>query len=463
MIPAPFRDYLKPPGRWESVFITVALLLVTGALCPILMAGSSSDEALGDSNPATLLSALVVYMIALALLMRRPGEMMDTIKSNPFLLLVFAFPVVSVVWSVDHSATFRRSIALVMTGFFCIYIAQRLSPEEFLRRLLTVLFIGGVLSLLYTVLDPAQAIEHGAVNTGSWKGVYGHKAILGRIAAIAVTVSVYVRPRHFWERPMRWATIAIFLFLSIKSQSRASWLMMIGGVGFMMIIAIMRNRRLSAGIKLTIALTVSLAVLATAAALFNTIITAMGRDDTFSGRTTLWHGAIQVALASHPVLGAGYRAFWTAKGAAGVREYIIDWARLPSHGHNGYLDLWLELGYAGVALFAVFVIVTITRLTRRVLMEPEEPAWAAFAIFFFVFLLNNFSVSVAYKHTDIAWVFAVLAALYTRGCVTARLPVMPRLLTRQALHIRARAMAAARPRVRSPSPARAHFGAMGAG
>ena len=97
---------------------------------------------------------------------------------------------------------------------------------------------------------------------------------------------------------------------------------------------------------------------------------------------------------------------------------------VPNHGHNGYLDVWLELGYAGVALFAVFVIVTVTRLVRRLLQEPGETAWAAFAIFFFVFLLNNASVTVAFKHTDIAWIFAVLACLYTRGSVTARLPVM---------------------------------------
>jgi exopolysaccharide production protein ExoQ len=412
-----------PPGRLESFYIFISLLLVTQALGPVLMAGSTGDDALGDSNPATLLSALLVYAVAFFLLARRPGAMMDTIRDNPLLVTVFAFPVISVVWSVDHGTSFRRAVALVMTGVYCVYLARRLSPDDFLRRLLLALFVGGVCSLLFTLVDPQQAIEHGAINNGSWKGVYGHKAILGRIAAVAVTVSVYVRPRFFWERAMGWATIAIFLFLSIKSQSRASWLMMAGGIGFMILIAIMRNRSLSSGIKLTIALGTGLAVLGVTAALFTQILAAMGRDDTFSGRTTLWEGAIAVAQAHHPILGAGYRAFWTATGAAGVRDYIQHWARLPSHGHNGYLDIWLELGYAGVALFTVFVIVSIWRLVRRLLREPGEPAWAAFAIFFFVFLLNNASVTVAFKHTDIAWIFAVLACLYTRGCVNARLPV----------------------------------------
>lgn len=415
---------LPPPGALESFFIFISLMLVTQALGPLLMAGSSGDDALGDSNPATLLSALLVYTIAFFLLGRRPGVAMETIRDNPLLLTVFLFPMVSVVWSVDHGTSFRRGVALLMTGVYCVYIARRLSPDEFLRRLLLALFVGGVLSLIFTVVDPAAAIEHGAVNNGSWKGVYGHKAILGRIAAVAVTVSVYVRPRNVWDHVMRWGTIAIFLFLAIKSQSRASWLMMGGGIGFMILIAIMRNRTLSSGIKLTIAIGTGLMVLATVGLLFEQILAAMGRDDTFSGRTTLWEGAIAVAKAHHPILGAGYRAFWTDTGAAGVRDYIQHWARLPSHGHNGYLDIWLELGYAGVVLFTVFVIVTVWRLVRRMLREPGETAWAAFAIFFFVFLLNNFSVTVAFKHTDIAWIFAVLACLYTRGTVSARLPVM---------------------------------------
>lgn len=418
----------RQPGRVESFYIFISLLLVTQALEPLLLIGSSnSDDALSDSNPASLLSALVVYVLAFGLLMQRPRRALATVKNNPLLVAVFALPLLSVVWSVDPGTTFRRAVALMMTGIFCVYIAQRLSPQEFLRRLLLALFVGGVLSLLYTIADPQQAIEHSMINTGSWKGVYGHKAILGRIAAVAVAVSVYVRPKYIWERPMRWATIAIFIFLGIKSQSRASWLMMLGAFAFMFLILILRNKRLSSGIKLTIVLAIGFCVLATVAALFNVILAEMGRDDTFSGRTSLWTGAIAVAKASHPVLGAGYRAFWTEAGSGGVREYVFDWARLPTHGHNGYLDVWLDLGIPGVALFAVFAVVTIWRIARRVLREPGETSWAAFGIFFFIFLLNNLSVTVAFKHTDIAWIFAVLACLYTHSCVSARLPVYPRI------------------------------------
>jgi O-antigen ligase len=434
MKPAPTSLSLPPPGRWERAFIIVSLLLVTQALTPLIALGGTDADALGDSNTATMLSALAIYCVAFFLLMRRPIAMVDTARDDLLLLAMFLLPVASVVWSVDKSVSFRRVVALVMTGVYCIYIARRLSPRDFLRYLLLALFLGGIMSLAYTVIDPRDAIEHSAVNTGSWKGVYGHKAILGRIAALAVTVSVYVRPRHVWEGPMRWATIAMFIFLSVESQSRASWLMMLGGIGFMVLIAIVRNRRLSSGIKLTVAVLCGLAFVGLVVTSWDYLLADVGRDATYSGRTTLWTGAIAVANAHHPILGAGYRALWTATGAAGVRDYIQDWFRVPSHGHNGYLDVWLELGYAGVALFAVFLVAMIVRLTRRILREPAEPVWAAFAIFFFVFILNNFSISVAFKHTDIAWICAILTGLYTRACVDTRLPVFSR-TERRRLHL----------------------------
>jgi hypothetical protein len=96
------------------------------------------------------------------------------------------------------------------------------------------------------------------------------------------------------------------------------------------------------------------------------------------------------------------------------------------------------------------------RLARRVLRAPGEPAWGAFAIFFFVFILNNASVTVAFKHTDIAWITAVLACLYTRQCVTARMPVIARATrhywARQARPVRAPAYAHAISRLAQVRP-----------
>ncbi len=87
--------------------------------------------------------------------------------------------------------TVRRAVALVMTAAYCVYMARRPVPRRFLRHLLLALFVAGAASLAYHLAGSARMPSSTpAINTGSWKGVYGHKAILGRIAAIAVTVAV---------------------------------------------------------------------------------------------------------------------------------------------------------------------------------------------------------------------------------------------------------------------------------
>jgi exopolysaccharide production protein ExoQ len=406
----------------ENIYIVMALLLVTQAMSPLIMIGATSDEALTDSNPLTMFSALAAYTVALLLLLRDPRQAVGVAIDNWLVIVIFTLPLISVFWSEAPGVSLRRGIALAMTGVFCLYIATRLSPDEFLRRLLLALFIGGVASIVFTLLFPNLAIEHSIVNSGSWKGVYGHKAILGRIAAIAVAVAVYVQPKYRWETFVRWATVAIFIFLSIKSQSRASWLMLMACAGFVTIFKAVRSQRLSGGLKFAIAASIALTIVAAVAVSYTIVLADLGRNETFSGRTKLWEGAVAVASATHPYLGAGYRAFWTESGASGVREYILSWAGLPTHGHNGYLDVWLELGIPGLIVLALFVLATASRLIRRVLREPGEGSWAAMSIFLFIFVLNNMSVTVAFKHTDIAWIFAVLAFVYAKSSVNGHVP-----------------------------------------
>jgi hypothetical protein len=65
---------------------------------------------------------------------------------------------------------------------------------------------------------------------------------------------------------------------------------------------------------------------------------------------------------NHPMLGAGYRSFWTPEGASYV--YARIWAVI-GNGHNGYLDVWLELGFIGLGLFLVMFFTAVRRAYSR--------------------------------------------------------------------------------------------------
>lgn len=401
-------------ARLEYWFTILALLVLANALSPLFydFFGSKSAE-YTDVNPGRLASTLLVYAIAGGIAIRRIGYTKELLARNPFVLMIFLLPLISIIWSVDPSTTVRRGVAHLLTGALCLYIVSSMSPEELLRRLTLSFLIGGVASLLYTVGSPYNAIHHGGGIDGSWKGVYGHKNDLGRICSIALVCAYFSTSLTVAQKRIRLATLLIFLFLLVMSQSRTNWFIVAAMVGVIPMTAWLRNGRVAPGLRIGAFLTI--AVGATLVVTFgaDAMLAAVGRDATFSGRTTLWRGVQAIIDQKYPYLGAGYGAFFTrAGGIYQLTPYLSAWSGIPNHAHSGFLDTRANLGIPGVTLLALFILVTGKRLITRVMADTHRNVWAGFIALLFLYLFNNFSSGVSFKHSDMAWVLLVVIYMY---------------------------------------------------
>jgi exopolysaccharide production protein ExoQ len=98
------------------------------------------------------------------------------------------------------------------------------------------------------------------------------------------------------------------------------------------------------------------------------IFQILGRDATLTGRTDLWARLLPV-IASRPVLGYGYSAFW-----AGLKPEVLSvWigaGRLVPIADNGYIDLCLSLGAVGLCLFLYVFIGALRRAMEYVTSVP---------------------------------------------------------------------------------------------
>jgi O-antigen ligase len=77
----------------------------------------------------------------------------------------------------------------------------------------------------------------------------------------------------------------------------------------------------------------------------------LGRDATLTGRTAIW---AQVArfIAERPLFGYGYDAFW--RGMQGPSLQVAAAVHfIVAHAHNGFLEIALDLGAAGLLLFVL--------------------------------------------------------------------------------------------------------------
>lgn len=398
----------------EYAFTIFAFLSIIGALSFLYYYVFGERSAgFGEVNGPRLFVSISIYAVGLWLSIYRIDRIKKVLTSNLLLLPVFFLPIISIFWSVNPNITLFRSIAYLLTCSFCLYLITSLSPEEFLRRLMVATFIGGLLSFYWVAVNPGNAIHHGGPLSGAWKGVYGHKNELGRIASIAIVASYFVAPGAKWQVYMRWSNIAIYAVLLILSDSKTNWLILFSMGGFIPLTNWLRKAKASPGLR--IGLVAGLATAMSALVLTNAdkILGAMGRDDSFSGRGTIWHGVSAIIAAKFPLLGAGYGAFFTdAGGVWELKEYLRYWTSLPNHAHNGYLNTQADLGYPGLVILVSFLISLGFRAVLKMITEPERDVWAGLAALFFLFLINNVSESNAFVHSDISWMMMIVSYGY---------------------------------------------------
>jgi exopolysaccharide production protein ExoQ len=89
------------------------------------------------------------------------------------------------------------------------------------------------------------------------------------------------------------------------------------------------------------------------------IAQAVGRDPTLTGRTVIWNAVLRTH--TNPLFGAGYESFWL--GPRLLRVWAL--AGGVNEAHNGYLEVYLNLGIVGLFLLVAFLISSYRTICRR--------------------------------------------------------------------------------------------------
>ncbi len=135
-----------------------------------------------------------------------------------------------------------------------------------------------------------------------------------------------------------------------------------------------------------------------------TMLRSIGRDPTLTGRTAVWTALL--SLHTNPLLGTGFETFW-----AGTRLEEV-W-RMTEKGlqeaHNGYLEVYLNLGFAGLAFLAV-VIVTGYRHILTVFRRNQHAGSIRLA-FFTAGLIYSFTEA-GFRMMSPMWICFLLAVSF---------------------------------------------------
>jgi exopolysaccharide production protein ExoQ len=405
------RTITIPLTKIETFFAVSGLLFFSD---PIALYFAIGDAFLGGRNTRTFLFPLVVFCSLLFLAIRWK-RVFSIIKRNRFILIpiviLMLIVFLSLLWSVAPQTTLKRSVFFSAATLFSIYFTTRFDPEKQVSLLAWALGIAAILSVFFIVFLPTYGQMGGreilvggneAELSGAFRGVFIHKNALGRAMALACSalLCVAIDNRNKVQGWLAWAGFFLAFALVVACQSATSLFVTIS---CLVLIPLYRNLRWN--IQMVSLYSIILIVIGSFIVLglsnFDTVATALGRDATLTGRTDLWN-AVLYDIAQKPILGYGYRAYWRGwEGPSATIWELFPW--LPPHSHNGFLDLWLELGLLGLLTFlASFVLFFLRAL---VWVRSTSSMCGLFPIVFLNFLLLTNLTESSLLRENIYWLF----------------------------------------------------------
>lgn len=323
------------------------------------------DATLNGSPIDAGVFAVLLCIGLLVLLYRRKTTSAYLALSGP-VIFYFLYCLISVTWSPFHEPAFKRWTKALGDLVMVLVILTDGQPIAALRRVYSrvgfILFPLSVFMIRYS--DTGRGYD--ADGTPENVGLTTNKNILG-LSVFVISLGVLWNIRwllnhedepHRGRRLVAQITALGFgIALLQMAHSATSVVCFILGAGLMFATGLEFIRKRPGrvlALSLGVVLVGGLGLLLGGG---SAISESLGRGGGLSGRTDIWSASL--AAAGNPVIGTGFESFWNAN-ASKVNQSLQllgfrDLHNLNS-AHNGYLELYLDLGFVGVGLLVLILI-----------------------------------------------------------------------------------------------------------
>jgi O-antigen ligase len=297
---------------------------------------------------------------------------------------------------------------------FGIYVGGNFEWEEQIRLFGWALLYMVIVSYLVILVAPDYGISHDLHN-GAWKGVFSHKNSLGRVIGFGTVFLIFARPK-LGPTFLRIGLFAATALLLIFSDSSTALVAVIGCLAAYPCIYILRVRTRRTIPLWAVIIAPLVLALVLAAGNYGVVAGAFGKDPTLSGRTLLWKAVVD-AIKQRPVWGYGYSVFWPKPGPETLKvAAAASMGEMPSHAHDGYLDLVLDLGVMGLLVF-LYGLVKMIRLALAAVKDDSltSGAWPLmFIVYFILFNLTESNLLISRAFLWLPFVSIYVALIQSR-------------------------------------------------
>ena len=408
------RKTCTSAGLW----IPVVWLLISGSR-PVsawlhLTPPTDHPDAYLEGSPIDRIVLTVLLALGLIALIKRGQQVARVLRANGPILLFFTYCAVSTTWSDYPEVAFKRWIKALGDLVMVTIVVSDVDPSAAVRRLLTrVSFLLLPLSVLLVKYYPDLGRGYTYFTwTPFYTGVSTDKNGLGLLCLVCGLGGLWqfldvLQTRDMPHRRRRLmaqgAVLAMVLWLLSIANSVTSISCFVSGGIFIVMTRLFAWSRKPAVIHATVFGVMLLSIFAVFIAPASGLLESLGRNPTLTGRTDIW--AHVIPLNSNPLLGTGYESFWLGDRLA--KMWSIYWWH-PNEAHNGYLEIFLNLGWIGVALLCLLLATGYRNIFAAYRCDPETGRVRL--AYFVAAVLYSFSEA-GFRELTPIWLFFLLAVI----------------------------------------------------
>jgi len=350
-------------------------------------------EDISGSNIVNQIVYTSLFLMSFVILLSKRKELFKIITEEKFLTIFLLWCTASIYWS-DYSFTsfkrlFQIYCVITVASAFLLYWK---SEEDMLRTIKLVLYPYLFISIVSVFIIPGAKDP----SFHTWRALTPHKNVLGQVGVICTVLSYMILKI---EKKLSAKSVAVIMFiisvlLTLGSLSSTSIILLfLIGTFYALFYSDELFSPLGIGrtvSTLTVIVVVGLVtlIILTQPDMLAVFTDIFGKDTSFSGRTDLWTYMMS-EISKHPIIGAGYQGFWVVDNNALLALYkIFVW--LPNQSHNGYIDIWNDLGIIGLILFVILIINYFVNLLKL----NKTHTWKAFI---FISLISNWQEATFFR------------------------------------------------------------------
>ena len=375
-----------------------------------------------DGSPFDAAIFGVLMAAAISALIWRRRRARTLLAANWPILFYFLYCLISVAWSYHPDVSFKRWIKAIgdLAMVLVIVTEPRLSDalDRLFSRVGFLLFPTSVLLIKYYG-DLGRGYDPGgmAMNTGvtankNMLGVMLFVITLGALSHVTTLMRARAQPnrgRHLF------AQVVLLVFgialLQMADSATSTACFALGGVIILATrlraIRILPTRvhMLCLGILLAGGLTLLFGGESLATG-------ALGRNSNLTGRTDIW--AAVIPAAPNSIVGAGFESFWISPCVQNFQRKMVGFWHPENlnEAHDGYIEVYLNLGWIGVCLISLILISGYRRAVAAFRLNPSIGG----LMLAYIIAASVYSITEAgFRMLDPVWIFLLLAVVSASG------------------------------------------------